>query len=264
MKKIGILGGVDWRSTAVYYRILNEEVRRRLGGKHSAHLLLESFNFADVSAPRTEVDWQRVRGILRTAAQRLESAGADFWLMACNTLHRDADKLESAVGIPLLHIADVAGKALRARGIERVALLGTQHTMQGTFYAERLASAHGVETMVPNHADQARIDHLIFEQLCRGTAPAEGRVFMDRVGSELCARGAQATLLACTELRLLYRDEELHGRVGRAKDAPPVFDTTALHALAAADLALSLSDAGTSADPPALLPAAQHISNVNS
>jgi len=234
MKAIGILGGMGWESTAVYYRIINQEVRRRLGGFHSAHILLESFDFADLTAAQECGDWDRVQATLAAGAQRLERAGADFWLMACNTVHRVSDALEAAVEIPLLHIADPAGRALEARGVGRVALLGTLHTMQGSFFQRRLKERFAIETLVPSERDQARLHRLILEELVHGVASRQGRRTLDDVAAALARRGCEATLLACTELGLLYEEAE---PCGGSAEGGPVLDTARLHSLAAVDLA---------------------------
>lgn len=238
MKTIGILGGMGWESTAIYYRILNREVRRRLGGFHAAHIVLESFDFAELTGLQERGEWDTVQSMLHAAAMRLEGAGADFWLMACNTVHRVSDAIEASLGIPFLHIADPAGQALKARGIERVALLGTLHTMRADFYAKRLRDGYGIDTLAPDTAEQDVIHRLILDELVHGVASPEGRKALDEIGLALGARGSQATLLACTELGLLYGDEETSGSAVTI-DAIPLFDTARLHALAAVDLALS-------------------------
>lgn len=233
MKTIGLLGGMGWESTAVYYRVLNQEVRRRLGGFHAAHIVLESFDFAVLNQLQEAGDWHAVEQLLADGAKRLEQAGADFWLIACNTVHRVTDAIEAQVRIPFLHIADPAGEALSERGIGRVALLGTAHTMQSDFYQRRLEERFGIETRVPDEPARDRIHRLILDELVHGIVSPEARATLDEIAQKLATEGCGATLLACTELGLLYQDEEL-----KRPDAG-CLDTARLHAIAAVELATS-------------------------
>ena len=205
---------------------------------HSAHVVLESFDFTELTEPQERDDWQTVEKLLCEGAKRLQDAGADVWLMACNTVHRLSDALEEQLDIPLLHIADAAGQTLSARGIQRVGLLGTRHTMQGEFYGTRLQRLFDIETRVPDEEAQKRIHSLILNELVHGVVSPEGRKTLDQIGEALAAEGSEATLLACTELGLLYDDSETRGEPA-GTGMPPIFDTSLLHAAAAVDLALS-------------------------
>jgi len=239
MKTIGVLGGMGWESTAVYYRILNQQVRRRLGGVHSAHVLIESIDFDRLATLQRDDDWDGITAMLLDGARRLERAGADFWLMACNTVHRVSDAIEPCVGIPLLHIADPAGCALAARGLERVGLIGTRTTMEERFYPERLQRRFGIETLLPDTAAQRQIHDFIFGELTHGIVSADGRKTVDEVGESLRSAGAQGLLLACTELGLYFECEELSTGEFDGSSVLPSFDTAVLHAHAAVEMALA-------------------------
>ena len=229
MRRIGLLGGMSWESTALYYRLVNEEVRDRLGGFHSARLVMASVDFAEVEAMQVAGDWAAAGALLASEAQALESAGAECLVLCTNTMHRVADAIEAAVGIPLLHLADVTADAVRGAGLDRVALLGTRFTMEQPFYADRLRS-HGLEVLVPDEADRRLVHDVIYDELVLGVVRAESRAaYVDGV-RRLVDRGAGGVVLGCTEIELL---------IG-ARDVPvPLFATTRLHALAAVDFALS-------------------------
>lgn len=228
LKTIGLIGGMSWESTALYYQAINREVARRLGGLHSAHMLIESLDFDVIAALQRAGDWPAMGAILADSAARLEAAGADCVLIGTNTMHKVAPAVTARVRIPLLHIADAAGRAIRARGLARVALLGTRFTMEQPFYAERLA-AHGIETLVLDEAGRAEVHRMIFEELCRGRILDASRQHLLAIASDLAARGAEGLVLGCTELPLLIGQD----------DVPlPLFDTTALHALDAVAFAL--------------------------
>lgn len=236
MKTIGILGGMGWESSAIYYRILNQEVRRRLGGFHSARIVLESVDFAEFTILQERGEWDAVGELVLESGRRLEGAGADFWLIACNTVHRVVEAVEDAVGIPLLHIADASGRALEQAGVKRVGLLGTVHTMRGDFYSRRLERGFDVATLVPDEETQSQIHTLILDELVHGISSPSGRGLLDEASRALGAKGAQAILLACTELGLLYDEHEASGRAG---DGLAIYDTATLHAVAAVDRALA-------------------------
>ena len=235
MNLLGILGGMSWTSTAEYYRLLNEQVAARLGGLelgeldlgglHSARLLLHSVDFAEVAAMQKAGQWDEAGTLLGEAALGLARAGAQGLLLATNTMHKVAPQIQAASGLPLLHIADATGQAIRAAGLTRVGLLGTAFTMQQDFYSGRLA-AHGLQTLIPDEAGRAEVHRIIYDELCRGVVSTESRDTYRRVMAGLQARGAQGIILGCTEITLL---------VG-AQDTPlPVFDTTRLHVAAAVD-----------------------------
>jgi len=229
MRTIGLIGGMSWESTALYYRIINREVARRLGGLRSASLLMSSLDFEEVVARQKAGAWSELAALLGGVAARLERAGAQCLLIGTNTMHRVAPEVEAAISVPLLHIADAAVAALSAAGCRRVALLGTRYTMEQPFYAAHLAR-HGIDCVVPDAADRAEVHRVIFEELCKGDFDAGSRRRLAGIVERQVERGAGGVLLACTELTLSLRQEDV---------AVPLFDTTALHALAAVDFALA-------------------------
>ncbi len=228
MQTIGLIGGMSWESTAVYYRLLNEGVRRRLGGLHSAKVLLHSVDFALIAELQRAGDWPAAGDVLAAAARGLERAGADFVLICTNTMHRVAEQVQAAVSIPLLHIVPPAATAIRAAGLSRVALLGTAFTMQQPFLREQLA-AEGLQVVVPGADDQALIHRVIFDQLCRGQIRDQSRADYLAVLDRLRDCGAEGAILGCTEIGLL---------IGPQHTDLPLFDTTGLHVNAALELAL--------------------------
>lgn len=229
MKTIGILGGMSWESTAIYYRLLNEAVRDRLGGLHSARIVLYSFDFAAVAELQRAGAWDAATDMLIGAARGVRAAGADCLLIATNTMHKLAAPIEEALDdVPLLHIADATGVRLRRDGVRRVALLGTAFTMEQPFYRERLAR-HGVEVLIPDEADRALVHRVIFEELCMGHVCDASRQEYLRIIDGLAGDGAQGAVLGCTEIGLL---------VGQADTAVPLYDTTVLHVEAAVQYAL--------------------------
>jgi aspartate racemase len=230
MKTIGLIGGMSWESTLVYYRIVNETVRERLGGLHSARLLLYSVDFQEIEVLQRTGRWDVAGQRLADAARSLAGAGADFLVLCTNTMHKVAPAIEAATSLPLLHIADATAAAILAQGHRKVGVLGTRFTMEQAFYRERLTGRHGLEVLVPDEDDRATVDRVIFDELCRGEVLEASRAQYRRIIAALAARGAQAIILGCTEIPLL---------VG-ADDSPvPLFDTTAIHARLAAEHALS-------------------------
>ena len=229
MKTIGLLGGMSWESTLPYYRHINEAVRERLGGLHSARLVLYSLDFHEIEALQRQGDWAAAGTLLADAARRLESAGADFLLLCTNTMHKVADAVENASGLPLLHIADVTGEALRKAALSRIALFGTRFTMEQDFYRGRLSERFGIDVLVPDEADRQRIHAIIYDELCVGILSASSRQELIGIIHKMRERGAEGVILGCTELPLLIQ----------AADSPlPVFDTTELHARSAVDFSL--------------------------
>jgi len=226
---IGLLGGMSWESTAVYYRLLNEGVRERLGGLHSARVLLHSVDFEDVAALQRQDRWHDAGVLLADAARGLEAAGAEHLLICTNTMHAVADQVQEAVGVPLLHLVDVTAAAVRGAGIDRVGLLGTAFTMASASYRERFASA-GVEVVVPVEADRALVHEVIFGELCVGVVTGASRARLREVMADLVAGGAQGVVLGCTELELLLGPDDA---------AVPLFPTTRIHVQAALDAALA-------------------------
>ncbi|MBK7473282.1 MAG: aspartate/glutamate racemase family protein [Betaproteobacteria bacterium] len=230
MKVIGLIGGMSWESTVPYYRQINETIRERLGGLHSAKIILYSVDFHEVERMQHAGDWQAAGDLLAGAARTLEAAGADFLVLCTNTMHNVADRIESAVAIPLFHIADPTAAAIKRAGHARVGLLGTQFTMEQAFYRDRLRERHGLEVRVPGPAERALVHRIIYDELCQGVVLPESRATYRRVMADLAAQGAQAIILGCTEISLL---------VGQQDAGVPLFDTTAIHAHAAADEALA-------------------------
>ncbi|HEX5314727.1 MAG TPA: aspartate/glutamate racemase family protein [Gammaproteobacteria bacterium] len=230
MRTLGLIGGMSWESTAHYYARLNELVAERLGGLHSARLLLWNADFDEIAALQQADDWDGAGAILAAVAQRLESAGADALLICANTMHRVAPAIEAAVNIPLLHLADITADALRRDGFRRAALLGTRFTMAQPFYRERLES-HGLAIDVPNADEQEDIHRIIYEELVKGRFEPRSRERFLAIMKRMHATGSQAVILGCTEFGLLIRPE----------DAPeiPRFDTTELHCRAAANWMLA-------------------------
>jgi aspartate racemase len=230
VKTIGLLGGMSWESTVPYYRVINETVKARLGGLHSAKLLLYSVDFAEIERLQHDDRWDEAGALLADAARRLEAAGADFLVLCTNTMHKIAPAIEAAVAMPLLHIADPTGEAIRAAGCATVGLLGTRFTMEEAFYRERLRDRHRLEVLVPPAPERETVHRVIYEELCLGRIVPASREAYRRVIAGLVARGAQGIVLGCTEITLL---------VGPDDAAVPLFDTTALHARRAATLALA-------------------------
>ncbi|HEX2525976.1 MAG TPA: aspartate/glutamate racemase family protein [Geminicoccus sp.] len=230
MKTIGVIGGLSWESTAIYYRLLNEEVRARLGGLHSARLLVLSFDFAEIEALQAEEDWEKATRAMEQAAQGLVAGGAELMLIASNTMHKMADAVEAAAGIPLLHIADGTGRAVRAAGCRRPALLATGYTMEQDFYRGRLRTHHELDVLVPDAADRQIVHRIIYDELCQGIVrPESKQVYLDVV-ARLRVQGADSVILGCTEICMLLSQGDLDC---------PAFDTTALHARWAVDTALN-------------------------
>lgn len=228
MKTIGLIGGMSWESTVPYYRALNERVKARLGGLHSARVVLWSVDFHEIEQLQTSGRWDEAGLLLADVAKRLEAAGADLIVLCTNTMHKVAETIASATALPFLHIADPTAAALHAAGHGRVGLLGTRFTMEQPFYRERLESA-GLQVIVPGEDDRATVHRIIYEELCLGQLHEHSREHYRGVMQRLVDAGAQAIILGCTEIGLL---------VGPGDASVPLFDTTALHAQAAADWAL--------------------------
>ncbi|OHU86795.1 MULTISPECIES: aspartate/glutamate racemase family protein [Pseudoalteromonas] len=227
MKTIGLLGGMSWESTATYYRLINEGVKANLGGLNSAKIVLHSVNFAEIEALQRTGDWQTCAQILGQAAAGLERAGAECIVICTNTMHKVVPQLTKYVSVPIIHVADVVAQTLKARSVERVALLGTRFTMSEPFYAEHL-SKHALEVIVPNQDEQKMVDGVIYQELCVGHInPSSKQQYLTLINA-LHKRGAQAVILGCTEIGLLInqRDCEL-----------TLFDTTQIHAQAAVSFA---------------------------
>ncbi|AWN48995.1 aspartate racemase [Methylobacterium terrae] len=229
-KVIGLIGGMSWESSAEYYRIVNETVRARLGGLRSARCLLWSFDFGEIEALQHAGRWDEATAELIGAARRLERGGADVVVICTNTMHRMADAVQAAIGLPLLHIADPTAERIRATGLSRVGLLGTAFTMEQDFYKGRLAERHGLDVLVPEPDDRAEVHRVIYQELVQGRAEPASREAYRAIIARLVERGAEAIILGCTEIMLLVRPDD---------SAVPLFDTTAIHAEAAVDFALA-------------------------
>jgi aspartate racemase len=229
MKTIGLIGGMSWESTVSYYRIINETIRDRLGGLHSAKILMYSVDFDEVEKMQHAGDWSAAGELLADAAVRVESAGADFIVLCTNTMHLVAPAIEAAIEIPILHIADATAAAITAAGCNAAGLLGTAFTMEQDFYKERLRDRHGLRVLVPDAAERAEVHRVIYEELCRGKVNDESRRRYRDVMAKLVAEGADCIILGCTEISLL---------VSQSDSAVALFDTTEIHARRAADLAL--------------------------
>lgn len=229
MKRIGLLGGMSWQSSALYYALINEFVAERLGGFHSADCVMASVDFATIEAMQVGGRWDDAGAALATEARALEAAGAEMIVLCTNTMHKVADQIQAAVRIPLLHLGDVTAAAVLATGIDTVGLLGTRFTMEESFYVDRMRS-HGLEVVVPEAEARAIVNRVIYEELVAGSVLDESRAEYVRIIDNLRSRGAQGVILGCTEIELL---------IGPGDTTLPVFPTTRIHAQAAVTAALS-------------------------
>ena len=230
MKTIGLIGGMSWESTIPYYRQINEVVKARLGGLHSAKLILYSVDFYDIERLQHEGNWAAAGDLLAKAARSLELGGADFLVLCTNTMHKVATDIEAAVRIPLFHIADPTAAEIKAAGFSTVGLLGTRFTMEQPFYKDRLSERHGLQVVTPQATDRYIVHRIIYEELCLGKIMDASRSEYRRVIGDLIRQGAEAIILGCTEISLL---------VTQADSAVPLFDTTGIHARRAAERALA-------------------------
>ncbi|HEU4429585.1 MAG TPA: aspartate/glutamate racemase family protein [Myxococcota bacterium] len=230
MRTLGLIGGMSWESTAIYYELLNRGVKARLGGHHSAKLLLHSVDFAEIERMQRAGAWDEAGDMLAAAARALEGAGAQAIVLCANTMHLVAPAIERAVAIPFLHIVDPTARAIRAAGLTRVGLLATRFTMEETFYVGRLREPHGIEAIVPDAEGRALVHRVIYDELVHGRVLDDSRADYVRVIDQLAKRGAQGVILGCTEVGMLVKPEAV---------ALPCFDTAALHAEAAIDFALA-------------------------
>lgn len=229
MKTIGLIGGMSWESTVPYYRIVNEVVKERLGGLHSAKVILYSVDFAEIERLQHGGDWESAGRLLAAAACSLQAAGAEFLVLCTNTMHKVGPAIEGAVTIPFLHIADPTAHAIKTAGYKTVGLLGTRFTMEQSFYKDRLVQKHLLDVITPAPHDRAVIHQIIYEELCLGKVVPSSRDEYRRIIAALAAEGAEAIILGCTEISLL---------VSQLDSAVPLFDTTAIHAKSAAEHSL--------------------------
>ena len=229
MKTIGLIGGMSWESSIEYYRIINETVKARLGGVHSADCLMYSVDFAEIESLQNAGEWEQLTLEMISAARRLERGGADCLVICTNTMHKMADEVQAAIQIPLLHIADAAGAAVQAKELTTVGLLGTRFTMEGNFYRGRLAEKFGLQVLIPDEAGRETVHRVIYNELVKGEIKAGSRQAFLAIIEDLQSRGAQGIVLGCTEIPLLVKQDDV---------AIPIFDTTRLHAEAAVNWAL--------------------------
>ena len=230
MKTIGLLGGMSWESTVPYYRLINEMVKERLGGLHSAKVILLSVDFHEVEQLQRAARWEEAGALLADGARALESAGADFLVLCTNTMHKVAPAIEAAVSIPLLHIADATAENIEHTGVRTVGLLGTRFTMEQEFYRDRLRDLHGIEVLIPEHEDRQVIHRIIYDELVLGKLLPASREVYRKIIAKLVAQGAEGVVLGCTEISLLVTQD----------DSPvPLFDTTRIHAQSAVEWSLA-------------------------
>jgi len=229
MKTIGMLGGMSWESTASYYKAINEGVKSEFGGLNSAKICLYSVNFSEIETLQHAGNWPATADILIDAAKAVEAGGADFLIICTNTMHKVASQIESAISIPVLHIADATAKMLKADGVSKVGLLGTRFTMEQAFYKKRLTEKFGIEVLVPNPTDRELVHQVIYDELCQGVIKEESREEYLAIVDRLKDAGADAVILGCTEIALLIRQEYTD---------VPLYDTTIIHANEAVTLAL--------------------------
>ncbi|MCU5322502.1 aspartate/glutamate racemase family protein [Bacillus cereus] len=228
MKTIGLIGGMSWESTAEYYRIINEEIKSKLGGLHSAKCLINSVDFEEIERYQSSGDWDSAGEILGNAAYSLQKGGADFIIICTNTMHKVVEKIKENIHIPILHIADATAKEIERKDIQTVGLLGTKYTMEQDFYKLRIEENH-IEVMVPSEKERDKINEVIYTELCLGKITSQSREYYKRVIENLIQEGAQGIILGCTEIGLLIKQEDV---------SVPIFDTTHIHAVEAVNFAL--------------------------
>jgi aspartate racemase len=229
MKTIGLIGGMRWESTVEYYRIINQEVNRRLGGLHSAKILMYSVDFGELEPLMRDGKWEEIGARIGGIAKTLESGGADGILLGTNTVHKVASWIESATTVPFIHIADATGAEISRKGLKKVGLLGTRYTMEEGFYRNRLTEKFGLSVLIPPDEKRAVVNDVIFNELCHGVINQSSKDQFKEVISELVARGAEGIILGCTEIPMLIKDED---------STVPLFDTTSIHAVRAVHFAL--------------------------
>ena len=244
MKTLGLLGGMSWESTALYYQIINETVRAKLGGLHSAKLILHSVDFHDIEQLQQEDRWEEAGSLLARAAHQIELAGADLLVLCTNTMHEIAGAIEQTVQIPLLHIADATAQEIRESGMVTVGLLGTRFTMERDFYRGRLLKKYGLNVLTPDESDRTFVHRVIYEELCLGKIREASRNEYKKIIQKLVDRGAEGIVLGCTEIPLLVQPED---------SSVPLFDTTKIHARKAAEWAIHGFDKNTDKRSPSLL-----------
>jgi aspartate racemase len=230
MKTIGIIGGMSAESTTHYYALLNEQVRKRLGGLHSAEVIIWSVDFAEIAQMQARGDWDLAGKKLAQIAYRLERVGADVILLATNTMHKVADSITETLDVPFIHIADATAEAIKSAGFKRPGLMATAYTMEQDFYTGRLREKHGLDVIVPNEVDRAETHRIIYDELCKGIVTDASRTSFERIAQRLASEGADCLILGCTEVGML---------LGSKNVTLPVFDTTIIHVAAATEFALA-------------------------
>ena len=230
MKTIGLIGGMSWESSIEYYRIINETVKARLGGLHSAKSVMVSVDFAEIEALQHQGKWDQATEMMLSAARNVENGGADFVIICTNTMHKMADEVQRHIRIPLLHIADATAECIKASGLKRIGLLGTNFTMVEDFYKGRLVHQHGLEVEIPNEGEREIVHRVIYDELCAGVIKPSSKEAYSRIMDHLVSKGAEGIILGCTEISLLVEDQD---------SQVPLFDTTRIHAVAAVEYALA-------------------------
>ncbi|HDR6316958.1 TPA: aspartate/glutamate racemase family protein [Bacillus thuringiensis] len=228
MKTIGLIGGMSWESTSEYYRIINEEIKERLGGLHSAKCMINSVDFEEIERFQSNGNWNGAGEVLGNAAYSLQKGGADFIIICTNTMHKVVENIKENIHIPVLHIADATAKEMKKKDIQKVGLLGTKYTMEQDFYKLRIEENH-IKVMIPSEKDRDKINEVIYKELCLGKITSQSREYYIRVIEELVKEGAQGIILGCTEIGLLIKQEDI---------SIPIFDTTHIHAVEAVNFAL--------------------------
>lgn len=228
MKTIGLIGGMSWESTSEYYRIINEEIKERLGGLHSAKCMINSVDFEEIERFQSNGNWNGAGEVLGNAAYSLQRGGADFIIICTNTMHKVVEKIKENIHIPVLHIADATAKEIKRKDIQKVGLLGTKYTMEQDFYKSRIEE-NDIKVIVPSEKNREKINEVIYTELCLGKITSQSREYYKRVIEELVQEGAQGIILGCTEIGLLIKQEDV---------AVPIFDTTYIHAIEAINVAL--------------------------
>lgn len=230
MKTIGLIGGMSWESTQSYYQLLNQGIKNKLGGLHSAKIVLVSLDFAHIAALQKQQDWPQMAEILIKAAKQVEAAGADYLLICTNTMHKLAEQVQAAVSIPLLHIADAVGENLIQHNFKKVALLGTQFTMEQDFYKQRLADKFAIDVLIPDAQGRETVHRVIYDELCKGIISPESKAEYLTIIDDLTQQGAEAIILGCTEIALLVQQSDT---------SIPLLDSTALHCAMALENSLN-------------------------
>lgn len=227
---MGLIGGLSWESSLEYYRIVNQVVKQKLGGLHSAQCLMFSVDFGPAEELMRQGKWQQLNDVLVEAAFRLKRGGADFIIICSNTMHKSAENIEEQTAIPVLHIADAAAQKITDKGIKKVGLLGTKFAMEGDFYRKRLQDKHGIEAIIPGEDEREIINTIIFQELCLGILKQDSKEQFQKIINDLLRQGAEGIVLGCTEIPLLIKEDDV---------VAPVFDTMTIHARAAVDYALN-------------------------